>query len=784
MIRGIDKLLIRAVLGPILIALLVLTFVVFAHDLGRLSELLITRNASLSSVLLICGSLLPGILIFSLPLAYLIGILIGLSGLSGESQIVALRACGVPLRRLMVPIFGLGVVFAGLTGFMSLYALPRAAALHRDLKDRISLRAATSQIQPRVFNEEFPNIVFYLDDLSPDRQTWSRVFVADNADPKRPRTILAQEGAWVTDQHAFRLQLHLERGIVYQVDPVDPSRDNVSVFAATDIPVDLHILPGTPGDDLSEQESKKPTEMGTLDLWRGTPGATPAAKMEQQVQLQRRLAIPFSVFAFALVGLTMGTSMHKGGRTSGLVASLVMVLLFFILFMNGLRLASVGTVSPWLGAWGANLILGAVGALMLARAERGCWITHELSDWQWRARLERIGRALHLDSAWERIRRLDDAVIRSTTRIARVRFPRIVDGYVSRGFLVYFVWSTIACGLLFVVLTLFDLLDDIIKNRIAAFYVVEYLVFLTPQVLMIVAPMSVLLAILISFGILEKNSEVTALKAGGWSLYRISVPVLLISGLLCASLYFLQDRILPHANARQDSLRNFIKGRPAQTSLRPQRKWIFGEQGRVFNYEYFDSSRNLFVGLNVFQLDMKGLRILRRLRAARATIRSDGNWELEDGWMRSFQDETDGFRLFAKETIWFPERAAYFQKEIFEPKESSKLTYLELRNYISYLEKSGYNATELKVELNKKISFPLSCLVMSLLGLPFSFSVGRRGAFFGIAVSVVIAITYWGMFSVFEQLGAYGMLIPVLAAWAPNILFSSAGLLLLLAIRT
>ncbi len=784
MMRGIDKLLLRAVLGPILIALLVLTFVVFAHDLGRMSELLITRNASLSSVLLICGSLLPGILIFSLPLAYLIGILIGLSGLSGESQIVALRACGVPLKRLMVPIFGLGVVFAGLTGLMSLYALPRATALFQDLKDRISLRAATSQIQPRVFNEEFPNIVFYLDDLSVDRQAWSRVFVADNADPKRPRTILAKEGAWVTDQHAFRLQLHLTQGIVYQVDPVDPSRDNISVFAATDIPVDLSTRSGAATGAEAQMEVEKPTEMGTVELWRGTPGAAPAEKLERQVQLHRRLAIPFSVFAFALVGLTMGTGMHGGTRTSGFVVSLVLVLLFFVLFMNGLRLASVGTISPWLGAWGANLILGTVGALMLARAERGCWITRGLTDWHWKSRLERIGRALRLDSVKERIRRLDDALISSTTQMARVRFPRIVDGYVSRGFILYFIWSTIACGLLFVVLTLFDLLDDIIKNQIAAFYVVEYLVFLTPQVLMIVVPMSVLLAILINFGILEKNSEVTALKAGGWSLYRISVPVLLISGLLCASLYFLQDRILPHANARQDSLRRYIKGKPAQTSLRPQRKWIFGEQGRVFNYEYFDSSKSFFVGLNVFQLDLKGLRILQRLRAARATIRTDGNWELEDGWIRSFQDEANGFRMFATETVSFPERAAYFQKEIFEPKESSKLTYLELRDYINYLEKSGYNATELEVELNKKISFPLSCLVMSLLGLPFSFSMGRRGAFFGIAVSVVIAITYWGMFSVFEQLGAYGMLIPVLAAWAPNILFSSAGLMLLLAIRT
>jgi lipopolysaccharide export LptBFGC system permease protein LptF len=75
-------------------------------------------------------------------------------------------------------------------------------------------------------------------------------------------------------------------------------------------------------------------------------------------------------------------------------------------------------------------------------------------------------------------------------------------------------------------------------------------------------------------------------------------------------------------------------------------------------------------------------------------------------------------------------------------------------------------------------------MVMALIGLPFSFSMGKKGAFVGITVSVVTAISYWGIFSVFEQMGAYGMLIPLLAAWAPNILFAAAGLFLLLMVRT
>ena len=124
------------------------------------------------------------------------------------------------------------------------------------------------------------------------------------------------------------------------------------------------------------------------------------------------------------------------------------------------------------------------------------------------------------------------------------------------------------------------------------------------------------------------------------------------------------------------------------------------------------------------------------------------------------------------------------RREIFQPKESSKLKYFELSSYISYLKKSGYNATELQVELHKKIAFPLSCLIMALLGIPFSFSMGKKGAFYGIGISIGIAITFWGISGVFETLGAYGLLVPVLAAWAPNIIFGASGFALLFSIRT
>src|SRR5512147_3188212 len=123
--RKIDKLLYSSIVPPFLITLVILTFVLSIQYLGTLSELLITRNASLGVILIITAAIIPATLIYSLPLSYLIGILIGLSGLSGESQITALRACGVPIRTLLRPILIFGVLVGVVTGIVTLAVIPR-----------------------------------------------------------------------------------------------------------------------------------------------------------------------------------------------------------------------------------------------------------------------------------------------------------------------------------------------------------------------------------------------------------------------------------------------------------------------------------------------------------------------------------------------------------------------------------------------------------------------------------------------------------------------------------
>ncbi|RPJ14797.1 MAG: YjgP/YjgQ family permease [Desulfobacteraceae bacterium] len=776
--RKIDKLIFRAVTPPFLITLTVLTFIVFISKIGSWSKLLIANNASLGTIFEISAEILPTILIFSLPLSYLIGILIGVSGLNGENQITALKACGVPVRRLLRQIFILGTIVGIATAIISTVVLPKTNEIIKIKKEQILLSQAPTALEPRVFNADLPNMVFYLEDLSENRKDWSRVFVADNTDKNAPRTILAQSGTLIGDADHHRLQLHLENGSSYSIDMNDPGIEKKSYFDAFDIPIALPDPDNTAGAD----KPLKAAELGTLDLWHRASNPESNEQTDALVEFNQRISLPFSVFPFALLGLTLAVSAKKGGRTSGFALSLIAVLLFYVLFFNGIRFALIGKISPWLGPWAANIFLGFIGIFLLIKVERSLKSDSWLSMDRWKYRWEKLGARYHLEPIQSGIARFDNKLFHAISAIVRFLFPKIFDLYIAKGFLTYFSWSLATCSLLFILLTLFELLDDAIRNGIEIMQIVIYFIFLMPQILMMAIPLSVLLAILISLGILENNSEITAIKAGGWSLYRISIPIFLLAAGFCVSLFIIQDYILPYSNERQDAIWNKIKGRAPQTTML-KRKWILGESGRIYNYEYFDEKQNSFVGLNIYEMDLDAAKMIRRMYASRAVIRQ-GAWILDDGWIRDYHLQQNGFRTFKTENFFFPEKADYFEKEIFQPKESSKMTYYELNSHINYLMKSGYNAKELQVELNKKISFPLSCLTMTLLAFPFSFIIGKRGAFFGIGASIAIAISFLMISGLFETMGTYGILTPFLAAWAPNIIFGAAGFWLLLSVRT
>jgi LPS export ABC transporter permease LptG len=300
----------------------------------------------------------------------------------------------------------------------------------------------------------------------------------------------------------------------------------------------------------------------------------------------------------------------------------------------------------------------------------------------------------------------------------------------------------------------------------------------------VMTPLSVLLAVLTTLGLLQKTNEITAMKATGTSIYRVIFPVFVIAAVISTGLFFFDQLYIPGANQRQETLRNQIKGKPAQTYLRPDRKWIFGEHNTIYYYEFFDPDQNTFANITAFQFNPQTFELTSRVHASRAHWSNElRKWVFEQGWVRNFHGSAiSGFHQFDVET--FPlliEPPAYFKKEV---RQSSEMNFQELRTYIADLQQSGFDVVRLRVQLQKKIAYPLITLIMAILAVPFSLSAGRKGALTGIAVALGVAIVYYVAAGLFEAMGNASQLPAAMAAWAPDLIFALIGGYLLLKVPT
>jgi LPS export ABC transporter permease LptG len=334
------------------------------------------------------------------------------------------------------------------------------------------------------------------------------------------------------------------------------------------------------------------------------------------------------------------------------------------------------------------------------------------------------------------------------------------------------------------VFTFFELIGDIVRNHIPLATVGEYLFNLAPSMVYTITPLAVLIAALVTFGVLNRNSEIVAMKATGISLYRLVVPIVSISAILAVCLFLFDEYYLPSANRRQEALRNTIKGRPPQTFLHPEEKWMFGqsrpgEQGHIFYYQFFDPDNDAFANLSIFEFNPSTFALSRRIFASRAVWNDQTEtWSFENGWVRNITADKPEYIEFKSTTFAeIHEDPGYFKKENWQ---SQEMNFRQLDSYIRDLRQSGFDTMRLRVALWHKLAYPLIAIVMSILAIPFALSMGRRGSLTGIAVAISVALAYWVVDGLFGALGNVNYLPAALAAWSPDILFGLTGGYLLL----
>ncbi|MDP1568546.1 MAG: LPS export ABC transporter permease LptG [Vicinamibacterales bacterium] len=787
--RTLDRYIIREALAPFAIALLVFTFVLIIPFIIDLAETMIAKGVPWPTLLQLMATLVPQALGLTIPMSLLLALLVAFGRLSGDREIVAMMACGVSTYRLLRPVAVLALAAWAATSWVLVKAIPDANQAFREITLQLVADRAEGEVKPRVFFEDFPQTVLYVRDISPTGAGWLDVMAADTRTPAQPTIFLASRGRMLVDRAARTIQMVLEDGTRHTTRPDDATAYEVVRFDRMVVSLDPEsVFPRT-------GPARGYREMSVAELQQEVAYLSGLGQLHHQpvMEIHKKYAIPIACFVFALLGLALGATSRHDGRLASFVLGIAVIFVYYVLMWLAEAMAKGYVVPASLAMWIPNLVLGPVGLILLhwrARsADRPIRVSlPSLTRPAWLERLrpsDATRPSLPAGAVAAPARRRVVVVI----RVPQFRLPRpgLLDLYIGRLYLRVLGLSVVGMAGLFYISTFIDMSDKLFKGTVSTGMLLQYFWWATPQFLYYILAIAVLLAALVTIGVLTKNSELIVMRACGISLYRTAVPLLVFSLLASGLLFAMEERLLAVSNQRAHRLRHLIRGGDPQTFDVLNRKWLVSPDGAIYHYQYYDPTRQRLGGLSIFRFDDASGRLVERTYAQQARVTAPGDtsdfqWAAQNGWRRDFSTtgEILAFTPFTEAPVPL-EPPAYFVTEVPEP---DRMNFGQLQRYIAELRTSGYDVRPWEVDLQRKIAFPFVTFVMTLIAVPFAVTTGRRGALYGVGIGIVLALVYWTLISVFAAFGAGGLLSPVLAAWAPNLLFAACAVVLLLTVRT
>ncbi len=802
MLRRIDRYLLREILGPFGLGLLVYTLILLVQQFFQIADWVIKRGVPAPTVAELLAYLVPSIIVLTLPMALLLGVLLGIGRMASDSELVALRASGISVYRLVVPVLLFSLAVGALNLFLMLEAKPRGNLAFSRLLVDVTTRSLGAQFEPRVFYNEFQGKVLYVFDTPPRGGDWEGVFLADAvpggkaAGGQETGTIIARRGRLELADDGERVLLRLEEAVQHTWDSDRPDRYETRRYENLRLVLKDRFASEQREKVFAKRSIRNLTYSELLDYARD-PALTAEQKNLAAVERHKMFAIPAACLVLGLLALPLAFNNRRGGKSSGFALSIAIVVLYHVMITQGEEAARVDKLPPAVAMWLPNLLLAAVGIFLLAARNRDrSALPRVLRDGTLpRLLLGLLSRLPFLRKAPDRLRSAkgersvsDRPSAAPGARVVlrlpklRIRFPNILDRYVLRRFGFIFGLVLLSAISLRVIADFTENVDDILKNHPPAAVVIRYYKYQALQMAFDVAPLAVLVTTLVTFSLLARTNEVTACRALGISLYRLAVPALAGALLVALGSTFLQARVLPASNQKVAEAKDRIKGRPNQRTVRSaDKQWLLGKGGFMYNYLAYDERSTHVQRLQVFEFDDQH-RLVARLYADAATHGANG-WVVSDGWARTFdgREHLDYRPIPGPAKVDLPEEPSYFASEVRRP---AQMTFGELATYVSDLRETGQPQPKYEVALHNKVAFPVVALVMAMVGLPFAFRLQRKGALYGLGVSIILGMIFLAIYALFSTLGEVGALPAAVAVWSPNLLFAMLSAYLFLGVRS
>jgi lipopolysaccharide export LptBFGC system permease protein LptF len=761
--RTISRYLVGAVVPYFVFSWLLLSVILFVQQAGRFSDIFFSVNIPSNLIWQLTFALVPNVVAFTCPMAALVGVIIGLSKMQGDSELTAIRAAGVGNSQIIAPFVAIGVLLSAFAFFINLYGVPFAARIVRQVAIKTAIYKLESPIEPGVFNSEIAGFTIYVKEGDVAEGSWKKIFIYSDADPSgNMRLITADRGRIdYTDQLS---ELVLENAVVTTLNLNEGSGKLISEHVGQ-----IRYAVKTRRGELIERLSVtefSPEELGLVQLSEYASKRDGPEKTEAQILWQRRIILSITPLIFCVLGTSMVLRFGRRGRGFGIFVALLILIAYYLLAFLGEQLSRTGWISVLTG--GLLPIIVAAGAF--------AWLTFS-------------NRVAGPSVAWsyivEYLPRFSFSPRKITRKNIFVDFTTGLRDFDLIRNLIKFYFLTLGfLASVFIIFTAFELWKFAGTMEGGIWLLLEYLAFLTPFIYIQLSPSAAMIATLATYVIKSRQNEIVTWTSAGQSVYRLLVPSFVLMLALGGVNWLIQETVLPNANAIQDELRARIRSRGVVPS-KPKRFWV-AEGRRIYSFEIPNASDN-----------DRSLAPLTRQASQLLTFEFADDGELQALyrspqaiWQNGRVVPLDGIEVITAslgrvaapslEDQGFEAESNPFSAVRAKP---SHLDTAETKAQIAASE-SDVERRSFQMALDKKYSTLVLPFIIALFTAPFSLSLSRKGKVVMVGYAVGSWLLFMGVTSSFEQLGLNGLLPSAAAIWGPLVLFAMLGVYLTSRIRT
>ncbi len=754
----VSKYILLTILPYFVFSWLLLSVVIFFQHASRFSEIFFSTNIPKNLVWQLTIALVPSVIAFTCPMAVLVGVIIGLSKMQGDSELVAVRAAGIGNLQIAIPTLILGILLSLFAFFVNLKGVPLAAQIVRSVALQTAIHKLESPIEPGSFNTEIKGYTIYVRNGDLQAGMWKNIFIHnEDKQNNQERLITAESGRIDSDDELS--ELVLDNAVVNTFSTQENGRKFVSENVG-EIRLGIKTKRGELIEKISNSD-KSLEELGLSELAKFAQEKEGSEKTEAELLLQRRLILSITPLIFALLGTALVLRFNRGGKGFGIFLALVSLVLYYLIALLGEQLARTGTIS----VVSASLLPIGLSAAAIVWLFLSNKILTGIS-------FEEIKNRFKFDRS------------KRENRIAGKSFyldltTGILDFDVVSNLLKYFALTLGFFTAIFLLFTAFELwkFAGTIENGVSL--LAKYLFFLIPFIYIQIAPSALMVAILATFIIKSRQNEIVTWTSAGQSVYRLLMPCFVLMLFIGGVNFVLQEKVLPRANQIQDDFRTRIRS-SGILARKDGRFWV-SSGDRIYSFETAEGSSADFQkirNLAIYEFSEGNSELVGVYKAGEAIWEknqivffgkaekvswNNGNTEISDVSGRELAETSNLFlNLYKKPTHL-----------------NTSETKAQIENSESEVERRNY-----EVALEKKYTTIVLPFVITLFTAPFALSLSRKGKVLTVGYAIGIWLLFMGVTGAFEQFGLNGVVSTKIAVWTPLLLFSMIGIFFFSKVKT